>query len=277
MPKVSVIIAVYNRLDFLQLVLAGLETQTETDFEVLIADDGSGTAFMTALQELLPSLPFPVRHLWHEDAGFRKNIILNRAITDSQSPYLIFLDGDCIPHPEFIREHLLASGSGICLAGRRVDLSARVTKRLSPDKIRNGYLQQPGTTAALLVDFLRARCFHFMNGLYTRNPLLRWYFNRKERGLLGANFSVFKADLLAINGFDERYTAPTFGEDSDVELRLRLSGVRIKPVLNTAVVYHCHHALLSRKNNSQEIYLQAVAENTPFTPYGIKKVSPVSD
>ncbi|RYD51291.1 MAG: glycosyltransferase [Sphingobacteriales bacterium] len=277
MPKASVIIAVYNRLDFLKLVLAGLQIQTETDFEVLIADDGSGTDFTTGLQDLLPSLPFPVRHLWHDDAGFRKNIILNQAITESQSPYLIFLDGDCIPHPEFVREHLLASGSGICLAGRRVDLSGRVTQQLSPSKIRNGYLQQAGTTAMLLVDFLRARCFHFMNGLYTRNPLLRRYFNRKERGLLGANFSACKADLLAINGFDERYTAPTFGEDSDIELRLRLAGVQIKPVLNTAVVYHCHHALLSRKNNSYDLYQQAVVENTAFTPYGIKKVSSESN
>ena len=120
-----------------------------------------------------------------------------------------------------------------------------------------------------LASFLTRRTFHFMNGFYVTNPVVRRYFNRKERGLLGANFSVMKADLVAVNGFDERYTAPTFGEDSDVEFRLRLSGVQVIPVLNIAVAYHCHHKLLPRPEANKTLYEQVLRDGLAFTPYGL--------
>lgn len=270
-PKATVIVSVYNRLDFLKLVLAGLEGQTERDFEVLISDDGSGEAFVAGLKETAAASPLRLRHVWHADDGFRKNKILNESIRQAAAPYLIFLDGDCIPHPRFVAEHLAHAAPDACLAGRRIDLSARLTRQLTPDAVRKGMLQRAGTWAGLLADFLTARAFHFMNGLYVENGLLRRYFNRKERGLLGANFSVGKAVLEGINGFDERYNAPTFGEDSDVELRLRLAGIRIVPVLNIAVAYHCHHKLLPRPDSSRLLYEQAVREARPFTPYGIRQ------
>lgn len=271
-PQASVIISVYNRFDFLQLVLAGLETQTEQDFEVIVSDDGSNEAFVTQLAALRQTSPLRIRHNWHPDDGFRKNQILNASIRSAQGAQLIFLDGDCIPHPAFLAEHRALGGPGRCLAGRRVDISDRLTRQLTPERIRRGILQSSVTMLGQLADFLTRRTFHFMNGFYVTNSLLRRYFNRKERGLLGANFSVMKADLEAINGFDERYTAPTFGEDSDVEFRLRLNGVQIIPVLNVAVTYHCHHKLLPRPEVSKALYEQVVRDGLAFTPYGLMRL-----
>ncbi len=269
--KTSIIISVYNRFDFLQLVLAGLEVQTTKEFEVIISDDGSTQEFTNKLQELCQVSPLQIRHNWHPDDGFRKNQILNTSIRSALGDHLIFLDGDCIPHPAFVEEHLALGGPGRCLAGRRIDISKRLTSLLTPTKVRQGLLQTPSAMAGQLVDFLLRRTFHFMNGFYVTTPLLRSYFNRKERGLLGANFSVMKADLIAINGFDERYTAPTFGEDSDVEFRLRLQGVRIVSVLNIAVAYHCFHKLLPRPEVSKALYEQVVRDRIAFTPYGLIK------
>lgn len=268
-PQASVIISVYNRFDFLQLVLAGLETQTERDFEVIISDDGSNEQFVGQLAALIEGSPLRIRHNWHADDGFRKNQILNSSIRLAQSQQLIFLDGDCIPHPAFIAEHLAHGGPSRCLAGRRIDISDRLTRQLTPTRVRQGILQSPAVMLGQLVDFLSRRTFHFMNGFYVTQPALRRYFNRKERGVLGANFSAMKADLEAINGFDERYTAPTFGEDSDIEFRLRLLGVQIIPVLNIAVTYHCHHKLLPRPEVSKALYEQVVRDGVAFTPYGL--------
>jgi glycosyltransferase involved in cell wall biosynthesis len=268
-PKASVIISVYNRFDFLQLVLAGLEVQTESDFEVIISDDGSNESFIHQLQVLQAHSPLRLRHNWHADDGFRKNQILNASIRLAHGDQLIFLDGDCIPHPAFIAEHLIHGGTGRCLAGRRIDISERLTLQLTPERVRQGMLQSPIIMLGQLADFLTRRTFHFMNGFYVTNKSLRRYFNRKERGLLGANFSVMKSDLEAINGFDERYTAPTFGEDSDVEFRLRLNGITIIPVLNIAVTYHCHHKLLPRPEVSKSLYEQVVRSGVAFTPYGL--------
>ncbi len=267
--KASVIISVYNRFDFLQLVLAGLEIQTEQDFEVIVSDDGSNEQFVRQLDTLIQASPLRLQHNWHADDGFRKNQILNSSIRLATGAQLIFLDGDCIPHPAFIAEHLAHGGPGKCLAGRRIDMSDRLTRQLTPEYVRQGILQRPITMIGQLTDFLLRRTFHFMNGFYVTNPLLRRYFNRKERGLLGANFSVMKADLEAINGFDERYTAPTFGEDSDVDFRLRLHGIQIIPVLNIAVTYHCHHKLLPRPEVSKALYEQVVRDRIAFTPYGL--------
>ena len=268
-PKATLIISVYNRFDFLQLVLAGLETQTEPAFEVIISDDGSGEAFIQQLHAYQQTSPLRLRHNWHPDEGFLKNRILNSSIRLAEGETLIFLDGDCIPHPAFVAEHLALGGPSRCLAGRRIDLSARLTQQLTPAAVRQGILQRTTTMLGQLGDFLTRRTFHFMNGFYVTQPALRRYFNRKERGLLGANFSVRKADLEAVNGFDERYTAPTFGEDSDVEFRLRLQGMAIVPVLNIAVAYHCHHKLLPRPDVSRELYEQVLRDSVAFTPYGL--------
>lgn len=271
-PKATVIISVYNRIDFLKLVLAGFERQTEKSFEIIISDDGSGPDFGAALTQIINSSKLHIRHNWHADLGFRKNQILNSSVQKAIAQYLIFVDGDCIPHPEFVAGHLSFAAPATCLAGRRADLSPNITQKLTPDGIRHGILQSSRMHLTMFLDFAKLRLFHVMNGIYLKNKQLLAFFNRKERGLLGANFSLYKKDLLAINGFDERYKTPTFGEDSDIELRLRLNGVAIRPVLNIAVMYHCYHKPLPRPAESKAIYELAVKEARPFTPYGIDKL-----
>ena len=138
MPKATVIISVYNKLDFLAKVLAGFERQTERDFEIILADDGSGPAFTEALPALMNAAGIPWQHCWHEDAGFRKNKILNEAIRRAGADYLIFVDGDCIPHRAFVEEHLRHRAEGVALAGRRLNLPAGLSERLTPAAIRAG-------------------------------------------------------------------------------------------------------------------------------------------
>jgi len=273
-PKATIIISVYNNLKFLQLVLAGFELQTEQDFEIIVSDDGSSQEFGAGLRQEIAKSAMNIVHNWHADQGFRKNMILNRSIEKARAPYLIFIDGDCIPHPRFVAEHLDNARPGCCLVGRRVDLSGNITRRLNPENVRAGILYSKPMMLAMLADYLLGRLSHLKSGIYVRNPWLRKYFNRKSRGLLGANFSLYRSDMLAINGFDERYNRPTFGEDSDVELRLRLHGIRFQPLVGIAVLYHCHHNLLPRPEESRLQYEQAIRENRAFTPYGIRRAVP---
>jgi len=104
----SVIISFYNKIEILKLVLAGFERQSRKGFEIIIADDGSANAVVDELQRIIKASPLQIKHVWHPDNGWRKNIILNRAIASSCSEYIVFTDGDCIPHRHFIKEHLLA-------------------------------------------------------------------------------------------------------------------------------------------------------------------------
>lgn len=253
------------------LVLAGFERQTEKDFEIIISDDGSGQAFQEGLQKAIESSNLTMRHNWHPDNGFLKNKILNSSVQLAQSDYLIFVDGDCIPHSAFIAEHLREAEKGKCLVGRRVDLSKKITEALTVARIKEGYLEHFSGKMVMLLEFLTGQLKNLKNGIYVKHPLVRQFLNRNVKGILGANFSLFKEDLLSINGFDERYTAPTFGEDTDVEFRLRLKGIFMKPVLSIAVTYHCFHRLLPRPAESELQFEIAKKERQAFTPFGIKK------
>lgn len=251
--------------------MAGFARQTEKDFEIIVSDDGSGQAFQAGLARLMESSDLRIRHNWHPDEGFLKNKILNSSVVKAEADYLIFVDGDCIPHRAFVAEHLREAEKGKCLVGRRVDLSKGITQALSVRRIADGYLESFAGVMMMLGSSLTGRLTNWKFGIYARNPAMRQWLNRKKRSILGANFSLFKADLLAINGFDERYTAPTFGEDTDVEFRLRLAGITMKPVLSIAVAYHCYHKLLPRPIESEKQFDIAKQENKSFTAFGIRR------
>jgi glycosyltransferase involved in cell wall biosynthesis len=250
-------------------VLAGFERQTKNSFEIIVADDGSGEEKVKDLESLSNEMPFPMIHIRQEDKGFRKNRILNKAIKAANSDYLIFIDADCIPHFRFIEEHISYSEKGSCLTGRRVNLSHKYTQTLSQQKVREGIIEK--SNFALIKDGLFGESFYVEKGFYFKSRLLRNLFNKKVRGLLGCNFSLYKEDMLNINGFDERYEAPSIGEDSDVEFRLKLNGIKIVSLNHIAVQYHLYHHLLERPQENLNLFNKVKEEKLAFTPFGIKK------
>lgn len=268
MPKVSLIISFYNKIDYLKLVLAGLEKQSFRDFEIILADDGSSENIIEEIERISLDISFPLTHLWQEDNGFRKNRILNKAIRSAETNYLIFIDGDCVPHPEFINEHYSNRKENVCLTGRRVNLSKKFTDSLNPQNIKEGRLQN---LLFLILDGVFGGSYDVEKGFYFKNNFLRKKFNKKKRGILGCNFSLHKKDIEAINGFDERYEAPSIGEDSDVQFRLELNGTRIGSLNNIAVQYHLYHELQERPKKNLDLFDHIKNEKKIFTPYGIVK------
>lgn len=269
MNKATVVAAFYNRLDYLKLVLAGFERQTEKNFELIIADDGSNEAVVNEVKKTISQYSFPINHIWQEDKGFRKNKILNEAITESASNYIIFIDADCIPHQAFIEGHVSFSSKSTALTGRRVNLSQKITNQLTENNIRKGYLEK--RFIHLMSDGLFGESVDVEKGLYLKNKFLLNFFNKKSRGLLGCNFSLYKEDLLKINGFDGRYEAPSIGEDSDVQFRLELSGVKIKSINHAAVQYHLYHKLQERNPKNLELFEEVKKNRLAFTPFGLKE------
>lgn len=270
-PLVSLVISFYNDIEFLKLIMAGLEIQSFSRFEVIIADDGSSPHVVKEVSEMIDNCPFCVKHLWHEDKGFRKTTILNSAIKAGTTEYLIFIDGDCIPHPKFIEEHYRNREDRVALTGRRVNMSKRVTDCLTPDLVRNGALQG-FLFRRLVFDGIRGEARNVEMGIYIKNKLLRRFFNRKERGLKGCNMSFNKSDLVAVNGFDERYCGASTGEDTDIEFRMRLDGVRVRNLKNIAILYHRHHRKIERGDAlNKPIFDQTKKDKLIYTPYGLKK------
>lgn len=269
MIDASVIISFYNKIDYLKLVLAGFESQTHRNFEIIIADDGSKEKIVQEIESLSNQYPFRIKHIWQEDKGFRKNKILNQSILASESDYLIFIDGDCIPHPKFVEGHLEYKSKKMALTGRRVNLSEKITHILTPQKVKEQFIQKK--FLLLIKDGLFGESYDVEKGFYFGNKFLRNLFNKKSRGLLGCNFSLYKDDIISINGFDERYQAPSIGEDSDIQYRLELQGVKIKSLNHIAVQYHLYHKLQERPQKNLILFENVKKNKTFFTPYGIQK------
>lgn len=237
----SVIVSTYNSPESLHKTLASLACQTFPDFEVLIADDGSGPETVAAIEQIQAETQLNIRHLWHEDLGFRKNTILNKAVQASRNPYLVFLDGDCIARADLIATHLSHAKPGrVLTCGSQIDLPRQLHSELTPDAIAAGRPFDPKWLAARGVQFpllrsdkrIRLRC---------RQPWSRMLDAMLPRsgGFVGCNSSVWKADILKVNGFDESITYGV--DDKDLAIRLMNAGVQSRRLKYSLVYVHLEH------------------------------------
>ena len=271
--SISLIIAFYNDVMFLEMIFEQLKKQTFKDFEVVIADDGSREDVVKRISQIKDEMPFPVQHVWHEDLGWRKDVILNKAVVASKADYLVFIDGDCIPHHKFLEEHWKYRKEGEVVAGRRVPLIKKISDSLTVEKVRNGILSK--IVIPTLWAGVTEEESHVENIIRITSPWIRKVFLRqKVNGLLGCNFGMFKSDLLKVNGFDERYLIPATGEDTDLEARLNRIGIYCRVYKHVLTVYHKHHKRLETDATENIKLLQYNEEhNISYTPWGIVKQS----
>jgi glycosyltransferase involved in cell wall biosynthesis len=133
--RISVIVATYNEPEWLEKVLWGYSVQTNGDFELIIADDGSGKETGLVIAKMQAATGMAIKHIWHEDKGFRKCEILNKAILQAENDYLIFSDGDCIPRADFVAEHVSNVRRGYFLTGSCIRLPLATSEAISKDDI----------------------------------------------------------------------------------------------------------------------------------------------
>jgi glycosyltransferase involved in cell wall biosynthesis len=233
---ISVIITTYNRTDALNAVLRALAAQTDRGFEVVVADDGSDQRTAQLLEAWSASFA-RLRHVWHEHRNFRAAEIRNRAILQSCGELCVFLDGDCIPRPNFIQVHRRLAEPGWFVAGNRVLLSRQLTERILADHL------EPERWA--LRQWVEARLRGDINRLQPLLSLplgpLRRLGGAAWRSIRSANLAIGRADLLRVDGFDAAFSG--WGrEDSDLVLRLMHSGTRRKDGRFATAVLHLWHA-----------------------------------
>jgi len=270
---VTLIISFYNKIDLLKLVLAALERQTFKNFEVIIADDGSRPEIVEEVKKTQSDYFFPIKHIWHEDNGWQKNKILNKSIVASEGEYLVFIDGDCIPHRRFIEEHFESRKENQTVSGRRVTLTEKISKKITIEKINNGYLEKFIFLPLFIETFLKNKKTHYKNLLRIRNKSIRKFLLKdKINGFWGCNFSVWKKDLMNVNGFDERFVYPGVGEDTDLDNRLRNNGVLPISKKHLVTQYHFYHVHFNLKHEPNfKLRDENIKNNVTFTPYGIIK------
>ncbi len=266
--RLSVILSTYNSPDLLEKVLAGYERQTFRDFEVVVADDGSSRSVVDRIAALASSASFPVRHCWHEDHGFRKCEILNRAIELSRAEYLVFSDGDCVPWPNFLEVHADEARPQHFLSGGYFMMSRPLSEALTVDSIREGRIDDG--------DWLRSHGLEQSwrsRRLFAGPRMSRWLdrLTPTRPSWNGHNASGWKSDLVGVNGFDVRMGYG--GEDRELGERLVHRGVTPRQIRHRAICMHLWHergyvdAEVLRRN--REIRDQTAATRASSTPFGI--------
>lgn len=258
--KISLIIAVYQRDDFLRLVLESIGRQSFRDFEVIVAEDGCSRKVAAVVDTFKRACGIPLRHFTQEDVGFRKAGILNNSVVNASGEFLVFIDGDCVLHRHFLREYAKRAHDELCLFGRRVMLDRNTTEILI--KEREAY--EIGPLRVLL-----SRSRKKEEALYF--PLLTPH---RKKGVNGCSFCVSRRKMLAINGFDEDFTEPYYGEDTDIERRLKLLGLRFVCTRYATIQYHLYHNAGDRSFSwmaSEKLYLKKSKEKSPWCANGIVK------
>lgn len=278
MVRTSVIVPTYNRPQALRLSLLSLAQQSMLPSEVLIADDGSGDETKALIKELQVKLEhkFPVRHVWQEDIGFRKPRILNETVRQATGEYLIFIDGDCMAHRDFVRSHVTMSSPNAILSGKRVDLGRKLTERLLEQGRPIVTLKPIMVWDAIAGTEVKSRKVE--EAIRIKNALLRKVLHRDritDDGVWGCNFSLYKDLFYAINGCDEDFLDGSI-EDNDLGIRVLNQGKQVISVRNYAIIFHLwHKSSWSFENEKYQhnlaILKQRIANKEPRCRNGINK------
>lgn len=262
-PAVSLVVAIYDREDFLERIFVSLESQSFSDFEVVLADDGSGPRMAELVARWQGRLRHAILHTRQPNQGFRKTVIVNRAVSLSRGGYLVFIDGDCVLHHRFLERHYLRRLPRQALSGRRVMMDAALTARLTLEIVRSRRLEQP----SFWWRHVKAR--DRRNGFYAP-----WLYGLRggfssHYEILGSNFSLHRAEFLGVNGYDERIVGRGM-EDVNLKARLGNGGVAVRCVAQEAIQYHCHHDTGGFPHDA-EIVARFGRTGETWTAHGIRK------
>ncbi len=261
--SLSIIISTYNWPSALDLIISRLLMQIKAKsdlyglnlIEIIIADDGSSIETTNLINKYNKNITkinnVNIIHVWHEDLGFRKAEILNKAIFKSSGDYLLFLDGDCIPFDDYILRHLSLAEESYFVAGNRIMLSSNFSTKI---------LQNPSLINKIInwgfIDYFSAKYIHkHINKIFSflrlsSNNFFRYLRSKNWRYPKGCNFAAWRNDLLNINGFDQSFVG--WGhEDSDLFIRLLHANILIKNGKCAVPVLHLWHKLASRDRQSE--------------------------
>ena len=233
--RISVVLSTYERPRDLALALAGYALQDDPDFDLVVADDGSGPETARVVADAAHACRAPIRHVWQPDRGFRKTEILDRAVALAEGDYLVFSDGDCIPRPDFVSTHRQLARRGRFLSGGYVRLPASLGAGLAAADVRDGWiwrageLRRRGLSARASLRLLRAGAFP---ALLDRLTPTRATWN-------GMNASTWKDAVVAVNGFE--LDLGYGGEDREFGARLSNLGLVGRQVRHRAVLLHLEH------------------------------------
>lgn len=267
--KASVIFTTYNHPKWLEKVLWGFAVQSENDFEIIVADDGSRDDTRRVIEKFsAANEAIKLKHIWHKDEGYQKCQILNKAIVASETDYLIFTDGDCIPHPDFVKNHIELSEKDRFLSGGYFKLPLDVSREISIDDIKQRRATRPmwllKNNTPFTPKILKLWSHPFWGAVLDKLTTTGATWN-------GHSSSTWKDLVIKTNGFDERMLYG--GQDREFGERLMNMGIKGKQVRYRCSCVHLDHergyANPEARKKNRKIRDETYTNKITRTAYGI--------
>lgn len=259
--SVALLISTYNWPQALELVLSSVARQSRMPDEIIIADDGSREETKLLIASFKSRFNLPIKHIWHEDKGFRKSLILNKSVKNINSEYIIEIDGDIIIHPHFIKDHLKAAQPGFFVQGSR----SMITEEKAAEILVSKQIDFSFFSSGLYSRFNSLRC-PLLSFLFVLDPSNPFH-------IKGCNLAFWKKDYIAINGYYNNFEG-WGGEDYEFGARLLHSGIKRKRLKMAALAFHIFHKINSRANTGPNdiIYRKTLAEKLTYNHDGYEQV-----
>ena len=261
-------ITTYNNPKSLELCLLSFQQQSFQHFEIFIADDGSGDATRELLQRMKRDFPVQIYHIWHPDQGYRKATINNKVfqqIDPSRHAILICVDHDVIVHPRFVEDHYRVHAEQgfkpLMFMGRRIDLSPELTQQINP---KNVFDFTQGLNGSLIWSGMKGETKNILRSLRLKGPDWLLHLLKRDRvfDLLGSNYSISTQVMKDVNGYNEDFKS-YWGEDGDLFVRVRNSGIKIIGRIGYAIQWHLYHQRLEETQEHIEMY-QKLLKDTEY-------------
>ena len=245
LPEVAVILSTYNNPRWLEKALWGYMAQSFKEFDLIIADDGSGEETAGLIRYYQENSGLNLYHVWQPDQGFRKCRILNKAIRETSSDYLIFSDGDCIPRKDFVENHIKNLRKGCFLSGGNLKLNRKVSEAITREDVD---AQKPFDLRWLLRSG-QPPSSKFIK--LVRNPAAAGLLNRITPTRItwnGHNVSGWRSDIVKVNGYNEDMMYG--GLDRELGERLMNAGVSGRQIRYSAICVHLDHSRPYREESA---------------------------
>jgi glycosyltransferase involved in cell wall biosynthesis len=234
--KTSLIVNVYNRAAWLKVCLGAVLHQAVRPDEVIVADDGSRAEEVEAVKAFLATYPISNDFVAQEDRGFRAAAARNMGIRHSSGEYLVFIDCDIVLMPDALAHHLERARPGYFLLGQAAQLNEESTERL--------WSTPPASAEDMEALWEQADASHIGDAekRFKRTRFLRRLHltKRHKPQLVSNHFSIYRADIERVNGFDEKFEGWGL-EDDDLGLRLYQAGMNVESVFQEARAVHLWH------------------------------------
>lgn len=259
--SVDILISTYNWPRALESILLSILNQTRLPDRILIADDGSGYETQLLIDKYRRRFNMPVEHIWQKDEGFRKTLILNKAMKYATSDYIIQIDGDIILHRNFIEDHLNNARKKSFVQGCRTILNESKTREVIENKRLGFKFFSKG-----IQNRLNAMRIPFLSSLIKTDPYC-------SKNIKACNLAFWREDYVAVNGYDNLFYGWGM-EDDEFAARLINYGVKKRRLKLAAICYHLNHGRNSkyRVKRNEAMYNETIISKRSFSTNGLAQV-----